>query len=56
MSNMSISSFDDLLRAPRRQTESHRLLFVFANAELPEDSTPEQRRRLAADAGARSYR
>lgn len=40
---MNISSFDDLLRAASSQPEPQRLLFVFANAELPEDSTPEQR-------------
>lgn len=41
---MDISSFDDLLLAARAQPEPQRLLFVFAGAELPEDSTPEQRR------------
>jgi hypothetical protein len=41
---MSIASFDDLLRAARAQPEPQRLLFVFAVAELPPDSTPEQRR------------
>lgn len=40
---MNISSFDDLLQAARQQTEPQRLLFVFANAELPEDSTQLQR-------------
>ncbi len=53
MPDLTISSFDDLLRAARRQPEPQRLLFVFARAELPEDSTPEQRRRFAAgDGGA----
>jgi hypothetical protein len=37
---MNISSFDDLLRAAREQSEPQRLLFVFANAVLPDDSTP----------------
>lgn len=49
---MGISSFDDLLRAARHQPEPQRLLFVFMGAELPEDSTPEQRKRFAAGAGA----
>jgi len=50
---MNISSFDDLLRAAREQPEPQRLLFVFANAVLPEDSTPEQRARFeAGESGA----
>ena len=48
---MDISSFDDLLRAAREQPEPQRLLFVFANAELPEDSTPEQRARFQTGQG-----
>ena len=48
---MSISSFDDLLRAARGQAEPQRLLFVFANAVLPDDSTPEQRARFEAGQG-----
>jgi hypothetical protein len=48
---VNISSFDDLLRAAREQSEPQRLLFVFANAELPEDSTPEQRARFHAGLG-----
>ena len=48
---MDISSFDDLLRAARRQPEPQRLLFVFANAVLPDDSTPEQRARFQAGQG-----
>ena len=51
MSSLAISSFDDLLHAARRQPEPQRLLFVFARAELPEDSTPEQQRRFANGAG-----
>ena len=43
---MDISSFDDLLRAAREQSEPQRLLFVFANAVLPDDSTPNQRARF----------
>jgi hypothetical protein len=48
---MNISSFDDLLRAAREQPEPQRLLFVFANAALPDDSTPEQRARFEAGQG-----
>jgi hypothetical protein len=48
---MRISSFDDLLRAARQQAEPQRLLFVFMGAELPEDSTPDQRQRFAAGSG-----
>ena len=48
---MDISSFDDLLRAAREQPEPQRLLFVFANAVLPDDSTPEQRARFEAGEG-----
>ena len=40
---MNISSFDDLLKAARQQLEPQRLLFVFAGAELPDDSTAAQR-------------
>ena len=40
---MNITSFDDLLHAARAQAEPQRLLFVFAGAELPPDSTSEQR-------------
>jgi hypothetical protein len=47
----SISSFDDLLQAARRQPEPQRLLFVFTAAELPEDSTPAQRERFEAGQG-----
>ena len=48
---MDISSFDDLLRAARGQPEPQRLLFVFAVAELPGDSSPEQRARFKAGEG-----
>ena len=48
---MNISSFDDLLRAAREQPGPQRLLFVFANAVLPDDSTPEQRARFEAGQG-----
>jgi len=48
---MDISNFDDLVRAAREQPEPQRLLFVFAGAELPDDSTPEQRVRFQAGQG-----
>jgi len=48
---MNISNFDDLLRAAREQPEPQRLLFVFATAVLPDDSTPEQRARFEAGEG-----
>jgi len=48
---MDISSFDDLLRAARDQREPQRLLFVFTNAILPDDNTPEQRSRFEAGQG-----
>lgn len=48
---MNISSFDDLLVAARQQSEPQRLLFVFAGAELADDSTPEQRAAFEAGEG-----
>src|SRR5450631_4159284 len=51
MPDLSISNFDDLLRVAQQQTEPQRLLFVFTGAELPEDSTIEQRVRFEAGAG-----
>lgn len=48
---MQIANFDDLLRAARAQPEPQRLLFVFAGADLPEDSTLEQRARFQAGEG-----
>lgn len=48
---MDISNFDELLVAARAQTEPQRLLFVFAGAELPDDSTPEQRARFEQGEG-----
>jgi hypothetical protein len=50
-SSMYIGSFDDLLCAAREQPEPQRLLFVFAGAGLPEDSTLEQRARFEAGEG-----
>ena len=48
---MDISSFDDLLQAARQQSEPQRLLFVFAAAELPEDSSASQRESFLAGQG-----
>jgi hypothetical protein len=48
---VDIASFEDLLRAARAQPEPQRLLFVFAAAELPEDSTPAQRASFEAGEG-----
>lgn len=48
---MSISSFDELILIARQQAEPQRLLFVFTTAELPGDSTPEQRARFDAGEG-----
>ena len=51
MPDSNILSFEDLLQAARRQPEPQRLLFVFAGAELPDDSTDAQRERFAAGEG-----
>ncbi len=48
---MSISSFDDLLRAARGQAEPQRLLFVFATAGVPDDATARQRTGFDAGQG-----
>ena len=51
MPGPEIASFDDLLSVARAQADPQRLLFVFAGAELPADSTPEQRREFETGAG-----
>ena len=48
---MTISSFDDLLLAACEQPQGQRLLLVFANADLPDDATPEQRAGFEHGAG-----
>ena len=48
---MNITTFDDLVRAARAQPEPQRLLFGFANAEMPDDGTPEQRASFEAGQG-----
>ena len=48
---MTISNFDDLLRAATAQATPQRLLFVFATAGVPDDATPAQRARFEAGQG-----
>lgn len=48
---MTISTFDDLLRAARQQPAPQRLLFVFAAAGVPDDATPQERARFEAGEG-----
>lgn len=45
------SHFERLLQAAAAEPQPQRLLFVFAQAELPPDATPAQRERFAAGAG-----
>lgn len=40
---MEITNYIDLLKAASMQHEAQRLLFVFCSAELPQDSSAEQR-------------
>ncbi len=48
---MTLSSFDDLLRAARDQAALQRLLFVFTTAGMPDDASPDQRARFQAGQG-----
>lgn len=48
---MNIEHFADLLQAARAQPLQQRLLFVFADAELPEDASAEQRAGFEAGQG-----
>lgn len=48
---MNISTFTDLLHEAREQANSQRLLFVFAQAGVPDDATAEQRARFEAGQG-----
>ncbi len=48
---MHIATFDDLLSAARAQDQPQRLLFVFAQAELADDCTEEERRSFEAGEG-----
>lgn len=49
--NMTLSTFDDLLQAAKSQPAPQRLLFVFAGVELPDDATPAQRQAFEAGQG-----
>jgi hypothetical protein len=48
---MNISTFGDLLHAAKEQADPQRLLFVFAQAGVPDDATPEQRARFESGEG-----
>lgn len=48
---MNILNFDDLLTAAKQQQEPQLLLFVFAQAELPEGATQEQQQNFNAGGG-----
>ncbi|MDH4273436.1 MAG: ribonucleotide reductase subunit alpha [Gammaproteobacteria bacterium] len=48
---MQISTFTDLLHAAHQQPQPQRLLFVFAEAGLPSESTPEQQQRYQSRQG-----
>lgn len=48
---MNIENFADLLKAARAQTLQQRLLFVFADAVLPDDANAEQRAGFEAGEG-----
>jgi hypothetical protein len=48
---MNITTMDDLLTAARAQTRAQRLLFVFARAELPPESSPSQQAQFLAGQG-----
>ncbi len=48
---MNIKTFDDFLQAARLQEQPQRLLFVFTNAQLPDNATPEQRAGFEAGEG-----
>ena len=48
---MNILHYDDLVHAARQQPEPQRLLFVFAQVELPDDASPDERERFEAGEG-----
>ena len=48
---MNISSYDDLLNAANAQADPQRMLFVFAEAELPGDHTKDQLEQFRARKG-----
>ena len=45
------SHFQQLLKTAAAQVQPHRLLFVFAGAELPDNATPEQDARFRSGRG-----
>lgn len=48
---MNIASYADLIRAACGEPNEQRLLFVFAQAELPGDATADQQRRFQSGEG-----
>lgn len=48
---MTLTSFQDLLDASRRQSQPQRLLFTFVRVELPQAATEAQRARMQAGEG-----
>ena len=48
---MNISSYEDLLKAANAQAAPQRMLFVFAEAELPGDHSKDQQERYKARKG-----
>lgn len=48
---MNITSYTDFLQAAHAQPEPQRLLFVFAEAELPDNPTPGQQDRFQSGEG-----
>ena len=48
---MNITTFDQLLQAAQQQSQPQRLLFVLAQAELPDDATAEQKAAFEAGHG-----
>jgi hypothetical protein len=48
---VNISSYEDLLNAANLQAKPQRMLFVFAHAELPGDSTKDQQEQFKARRG-----
>ncbi len=48
---MDITSYVDFLKTAKMQPEAQRLLFVFASAELPEQSSCEQQEKFIAREG-----
>lgn len=51
MDAVNISSYEDLLKAANAQAAPQRMLFVFAEAELPGDHSKEQQERYKARKG-----